>query len=263
MMKLKPLLIATVLLMATAAFGQKSKVPVWLNLSAGGNIADCYDNGTYPYKYLGVGGNLGLGATVEWRRCHVQYDFRLFGNMLENGGYSIDLDSKAEFLYRFYDGKRNRLHLWTGGGLQTYYDIKEIPAMMNAATGVSAFENLCAKGMISYDFAFIRDGSHNLLTAYGKLTLPVAGIVMRPGYAYMDNYTSHINLANTILQDYEVFGKFFPGVGTDIGLTFNLLNGNRIGLSYRWDYLSTGHKGAYRFDNALHSLNINFMFNVN
>ncbi len=53
MMKLKPLFIAAALLLATAAFGQKSKVPVWLNLSAGGNIADCYDNGTYPFKYLG------------------------------------------------------------------------------------------------------------------------------------------------------------------------------------------------------------------
>ena len=123
--------------------------------------------------------------------------------------------------------------------------------------------NLCAEGMLSCDFAFIRDGSHNLLTAYGKLTLPVVGLAMRPGYAYMDNYTSDINVANTVLGDYETFAKFFPGVGTDIGLYFNLLNGNRIGLNYRWDYLTTGQKGTYRFDNALHSVNLTFMFNVN
>lgn len=183
--------------------------------------------------------------------------------MLENGGSSLDIDSRTEFLYRFYDSKRNRLHLWTGGALQGYFNDKEIPAMMNASTGFTMFMNLCAEGMLSYDFAFIREGRHPLLTAYGKLILPAIGLAIRPGYAYMDNYTSDIYESNTILQDYESFGKWFPGVGTDIGLYFNLLNGNRIGLSYRWDYLSTRHKGAYRFDNALHSLNLNFMFNIN
>ena len=135
--------------------------------------------------------------------------------------------------------------------------------MMNASTGVTAFFNLCAEGMLSYDFAFIHGGSHNLLSAYGKLTLPMAGLVIRPGYAYMDNYSSDINTDNTFLEDYEAFGKTFPGIGTDMGLYLNLLNGNRIGLSYRWDYLTTGKKGIYRFDNALHSINLNFMFNIN
>lgn len=79
----------------------------------------------------------------------------------------------------------------------------------------------------------------------------------------MDNYTSDINLEDTILEDYESFGKCFPGLGTDIGLSFNFLNGNRIGLSYRWDYFTTGKKGIYRFDNALHSVDLNFMFNIN
>ena len=88
-------------------------------------------------------------------------------------------------------------------------------------------------------------------------------MVVRPGYAYMDNYTQDINMINTLLQDYESFGKFFPGVSTDVGLYFNLLNGNRIGLNYRWDYLTTRHKGIYRYDNAIHSVYLSFMFNIN
>lgn len=242
---------------------RKSKVPIWLNLSVGGNIADCYDNGTIPFRYLGFGGNIGGGVTVEWQRFHVQNETRVFGSMLKVSGSAIDIDNKTDFLYRFYDSKHNRLHLWAGGAFQTYIDIKEIPSMMNASTGVTAFFNLCAEGMLSYDFAFIRGGSHNLLSAYGKLTLPMAGLVIRPGYAYMDNYTSDINTDNAFLEDYEAFGKIFPGIGTDMGLYLNLLNGNRIGLSYRWDYLTTGKKGIYRFDNALHSINLNFMFNIN
>ena len=242
---------------------RKSKMPIWLNLSAGGNIADCYDNGTLPFRYLGIGGNLCLGITFEWRRCHIQNETRLFYNILKINGYSIDIDNKTEFLYRFYDSERNHLHLWMGGSLQSYYNNKEIPAMMNASSGRTVFENLCAEAMLSYDFAFIHGGSHNLLTAYGKLTLPLAGLAIRPGYAYVDNYTSNIYESSTIMKDYKVFCKFFPGIETNTGLYFNLLNGNRIGLSYRWNYLSTGKKGNYRFDNALHSIYLSFMFNIN
>lgn len=241
---------------------RKSRVPLWLNLSAGGNIIHCYDNGTIPFPYLGVGGNVGLGATIEWKRHHIQYEARVAGDMLENGGNSLGIENKIDYLCRFHDNKRNRLHLWAGMALQNYYDTKTISSMMNASTGISGFTNLCAEGMLSYDFAYLRGGGHNLLTAYCKLTLPVVALVNRPGYAYMDNYTSDINIANTVMADYIRFGKWFPGVSTDVGLNFNLLNGNRIGFSYRWDYLTTGDKGVYRFDNALHSLNINFMFNL-
>ena len=241
----------------------KSKVPIYLNMGAGLNVVDCYDNGTIPFSYLGIGANLNMGATIEWRRCHVQTETRLFGNMLTSvGGYSFDIDNRTEFLYRVHANKRNRFQVWAGCDIQSFFDLKEIPALMNAAVGVTAFENLCAEGMLRYDFAFIRGGSHNLLTLCGKLNLPIAGLVVRPGYAYMDNYTSNINEVNTVLQDYETFGKWFPGIGTDIGLYFNLMNGNRVGFNYRWDYLTTGQKGAYRYDNALHSFNLNLLFNI-
>ena len=238
-------------------------MPVWLNLSAGGTIADCYDNGTIPYSYLGIGGNLGLGVTVEWSRFHAQTEGRVFGTMLTVSGSSIGIDSRTEFLYRFHDGKRNRLHLWAGGAFQINYDIKSISSMMNASAGVTGFMNLCAEGMLSFDFARIRGGNHNLLSIYGKLSLPMFSAVLRPGYAYMDNYSQDIDIINAMLEDYESFGMVFPGASTDVGLYFNLLNGNRIGLSYRWDYLTTRKAGVYRYDNALHSINLNFMFNFN
>ena len=283
-MKIKLLSLLGLLLMATQAFAQregnsgsilvasdetqyrqiyKSRVPVWLNLSAGGTIADCYDNGTIPYSYLGIGGNFGLGATVEWRRCHIQSEGRLSNTLLAVSGNAIGIDSKTEFLYRFFDGKRNRFHLWAGGAFQTNIDIKSISAMMNASTGVTGFINVCAEGMLSYDFAYIRGGSHNLLSIYGKLSLPMFSAVLRPGYAYMDNYSQDIDIINAMLEDYESFGMVFPGASTNVGLYFNLLNGNRIGLSYRWDYLTTRKAGVYRYDNALHSINLNFMFNIN
>ena len=79
----------------------------------------------------------------------------------------------------------------------------------------------------------------------------------------MDNYTSDLDLMNTIFSSYETSFMGFPGVSTDVGLRLNLLNGNKIGFSYRWDYLTTRNNDHYRFDNAFHTLSIDFMFKLN
>lgn len=242
----------------------KSRVPIWIDFGMGLNVANCFDKGTIPFNYYGLGINGGVGLTFEWRRCHLQTESRMFFNgLLDPTGYAFALDSRVEFLYRVSSTRRNRLHWWAGGNIQTFVDLKEISSLMNASMGFTSFENVCAEGMLQYDFAFIKGGEHNLLSTYCKLSLPLMGIAIRPGFSYMDNYTNDINLANSLLSDYETFAKMFPGVSTDLGLYLNLLNGNRIGLNYRWDYLTTGHKGAYRYDNAFHSVNLNFMFKLN
>lgn len=273
-MKLKPLFLAVAMLLATQAFSQeneeqqterKTPVSVWLNGGVGVGIADAYDKGIAPMSMWGLGVGGQLGVTVDWHRFHVQEESRaLCGFLLKPiSGFDIDVQNRVEFLYRFHDGKRDRLHLWAGGGLQEDAFFRIIPSLGNASTSTAVFVNLNAEAMVQYDFAFIKNHTHNLLTLYGKLTLPLGGIIERPPYAFMDNYTSDINLLNTILSSYEIQGMAFPGVSTDLRLQFNLLNGNKIGLSYRWDYLTTRNKGHYRFDNAFHTISVDFMFKLN
>lgn len=243
---------------------QRSSVPISLDLSAGLNYADCYDVGTVPFTYDGIGTNLGMGVTIEWGRCHLRPAFRSFSNTLTNpAGVSQDLDFSAEFLYRVFDNKNNRLHLWAGVTLDGFIDVKSIPSLQNAATCLSVFGDLGATGLLEFDFAFNNAKTHHWLTTYFKLNVPLYGCANRPGFAYIGNPAINQNAVETLFSKTETFGKFFPGLNTDLGLTLNLLNGNRIGLSYRWDYLSTGKKGTYRFDNALHSFNVSFMFRVN
>ena len=167
-------------------------------------------------------------------------------------------DFFTEFLYHLT--RINRLNFWAGGTLQGFMDMRNIPLLQNAATSYSLFGNFCATGMMQYDFAFNREKTHTWLSAYGKLSLPLACVVSRPGYAYIGNPTINYN---ALFSENETFAKFFPGASTELGLYLNLLNANRIGLSYRWDYLTTGKKGAHRYDNALHSLNLSFMFRIN
>ncbi len=274
-MKFKSLILAGALLISINSMAQapsngrayypkQTRVPIWLDLSAGLNAVDCYDAGTVPFKYMGMGPNVGMGVTIEWGRCRIRPAFRYFNNALKNpSGTAIGLDFSAEFLYRFHDGAQNRFHLWAGGSLQGFFDAKSIPSLQNAATSHSLFGKVGATGMLQYDFAFNSDKNHNWLTAYFKLNVPLFGAVNRPGYAYIGNPAINEDAIETLFGGNETFGKFIPGLNTDLGLYLNLPNGNRIGLSYRWDYLSTGKKGTYRYDNALHSVNLSFMFRIN
>ena len=237
----------------------QNKVPIWLDFSVGANFAQCADKATIPFRYKGIGANAKGGVTIEWQRCRVNVEGRGFYTSFTSfSGTAYNVNLSAEFLYHCAIVKR--WSFWAGGTLQGLMDIKEIPALMNATSSVSSFGNLCATGMVEYPFAFNSDNTHHWLTASGKLSLPIVSAMNRPGYTFIGNPT--IN-EDTWLGDNETFAKFFPGVSTELGLYLNLRNDNRIGLSYRWDYLTTGKKRAYRYDNALHSINLSFMFRVN
>ena len=245
----------------------RSKVPVWLNLGLGQGIPRCFDQGASPLRYAGIAADLNMGVTVEWSRYHVQADTRgSMGFLLNTAGavtYDFGIDLRAEFLYRCYENHNNHLYLWAGAAAQDFIDIRYYPQLMNASIGASVFGSLQGVGMVQYDFAPLHDGEHNLFTCYAKLSLPLLTRVSRPGYAYMDNYTSDLETSATILSDYEKFYMFVPGVTTDVGLYFNMFNNNKIGISYRWDYLTTRNQGTYRYDRAAHTLFTTFMFNLN
>ena len=241
-------------------------VPIWLNASTGTSIIQSVDLGASPLRYFGVGLNVNPGITLEWDDYRLQYDGRLFANLCFNNVFAetfeFDIDSRLEFLYHCYDTYHNRLHFWAGGTIQAYFNIKYYPQLMNAALGYSLFGNLHATGMAAYDFAPLYDGEHNLFTAYAKLSLPLVGLVNRPGFAYIENATGSVINVNDLQSQREDFAMLFPGVSTDIGLVLNLPNTNKIGISYRWDYLTTRNNTTYRFDHAIHAFNLNYMFNL-
>ncbi len=267
--RLKKLLLVIVSIFAFVGsfYGQETetKLGIWLDGGLGHCFVDTYNNGAAPMTLFGGGMGLQAGVVVDWGRYHLQNESRaLFGMLLiPLEGYVGCLQNGIEFLYRVRDKQCDRLHLWVGGSLQGDAFIMVLPPLNSASTSNATFGNFCVKGMVQYDFAFVPEKSYNLLTAYGKLTLPIVGVVNLPGFSYMDNYLSDINLVYTLLSTYETRGILFPGVATNIGLRFNLPNGNRIGVSYRWDYMTTRNRGQYRFDNAFHSLVMDFMFKLN
>ncbi len=243
---------------------QSCKVPVWLNAGTGTNIAHCFDQGASPLPYVGIGLNIRTGVNLQWDDSYVSFRVEGFGNVsfskAQTEIFDLGIEMEAEYLYRFHQARD--LHLWVGGAFSEYFSVNYAPQLMNAALGYSNFVNWKAVGMVQYDFAKY-NRTHNLLSAYAKLSLPLFGFDERPGFAYIDNYTESLNTSATQTNTRDSFTILFPGVGTDVGIFLNLLNNNKIGLSYRWNYLTTRHLGSYRFDHATHSLNLTYLFNIN
>lgn len=275
-MRLKKHFLAILLLIMTSGFAQNhptrtvyqnGKVPVWLDFGVGLNLSNSCDWGVSPQTYFGLGANAKVGVTVEWNRCHAQADMRILGNMLFNQSsvtsQAYGGDFRGEFLYRGLDFGDNRWHLWYGGGAQAYFDLKLRSHLMNAAFGYTSFVNLFGSCKVQYDFRPAYDGKHYKYSVYGKLSLPLLGWATRPDFSYIGNATSNPSDVLTILKYHETFAMAFPGASTDFGILLNLPNSNKIGLSYCWDYLTTRHNGAYRFDHAVHTFNITYLFNVN
>ena len=255
----KWLLIALVM-MGSGVFAQEQ---LYLYAGLGIGAIDNYDIGTTPYHIKGLAMAYDLGASFACDRYLFQIDARYNRSTLTTmSGTNQALDVKASVLYRCIDSKDDRFHYYAGGSLQGYGEVKDVPALMNASNCISLFVNLCGMNIVSYDFAFNEAKTHHWLTAYGKLTLPIVGAVNRPDFAYTIDGQG-MGYFEWFFANQETFAKFFPGCTTDLGLCLNLRNGNRIGLNYRWDYLSTGRRGIWRYDNAYHTISLDFLFKIN
>lgn len=255
----KALVLLAMMFLGVGAFAQNS---FNLYMGLGRGSIDNYDLGTVPYHIKGSTRVQDWGINYIWNRCQIQMEGRYFNSTLKTlSGTDQSIDLDFEFLYRCYDSENNRFHFYTGAALEGYGEFKSVPALQNSSVSTNLFGNLCDVNMVTYDFAFNKDKTHHWLTAYCKLSLPLVGIANRPGYAYTYD-TQGMSLVGRFLTGHETFAKFFPGCSTDFGLWLNLKNNNRIGLNYRWDYLTTGKKGTWRYDNAFHSVNVTFMFNL-
>ncbi len=90
-------------------------------------------------------------------------------------------------------------------------------------------------------------------------TMPLA-FILRPGYSYIDNYTSEQPVLKALFDDYQWNAKVFAAFHSDIGFKITTNTDCIIILSYLWDYYSSGKSGFWRFDYASHAFSIRIQF---
>ena len=234
----------------------------WLNLNAGIGGTTAFDESTIPFHYNGIHDMEQLGFTDEWKRCHIQLLGTRYNSKLPTvNGKSSYYSAKLEFLYSCLKPTVRRWHFWSGVSTNNILEWKRMDDLQNAALTLSFFHELIAEELVQCDFAYDKkDATHPWMSAFFRLSLPLYTVASRPDFAYV---VDPLNSAfNALFGANSTVFKFFPGCTTDLGFNLNLRNGNVIGLSYTWDYLTTGKKGYYRFDNAFHTVKLSFMFKI-
>ena len=235
-------------------------------LNFGGELggATSVERSVVPFAFSGFAKGANIGFTDEWKRCHIQYDFNWKNTSIGNpSGQANYFSTKLEFLYSCLKPTGGRWHFWSGASVSGVADLKQIPGLQNASTTLSVFGNFSAEELVQCDFAYDKnDKSHPWMTASLKFSLPLFTVASRPGFAYVQDPFNTTSTLGYLFASNESIFKMFPGYSYDLGLTVNLRNGNRISFGHRVDFLSTGKKGAYRYDNAFRTAYIQFMFKI-
>jgi len=236
----------------------------WLDFNAGIGSNTRFDKSTVPFAYSGFLHQFQLGFTYDWKRCHIQFEAtRNQSKYSLPQGTATNYVGDFEFLYSCLNPSVKRWHFWSGASVNGSFDVKQLPDMQNASTTVSLFHELSAVELVQCDFAYDKaNAAHPWLTAFFQFSLPLYVYGSRPQFA---NVQHAVDMSHPVAAMFKTNGpvfKLFPGCSTDLGFMLNLRNGNRIGLSYAWDYLTTGKKDVYRYDNANHAVKLSFMFKL-
>lgn len=230
---------------------------VYLGLQGGLGYGLYRDLGASPLTYRGLELTPGLNVRVDQPKWRFQAGLGVRGG---GYGYSLGISNMQSFGGQFTLGfsalRKTAQHgpwqLWGGVSLDNRTDFRYSSAMGNADVGIANFVNLNLIGRIELSLR------HWVLHA--QLALTPVSLLLRPGYAYMDNFDSDISSPTAnLLDQYRWYLAGATIIASDLGATFVLPNGNRIGLSYCWHYMtsratSDNLSAPFCFEQAGHAL---------
>ena len=254
------------LLLAPLHAEQDSTSRYYLHLQGGFGYGLYRDLGASPLTYKGLQLHPGISVGVqkpEWRyEAYVSasggaYGLKLGFNYFQAYGGHPVLGFRA---WRKI-GTGSFFHLWLGGSVDDLFDIRYNSSLGNANLGFGNFGRLNLEGCVEYRLCS--------WLFHARLQLNAVSLVYRPGFAYMDNYDQDIsNPAVNTFDQYHGYLSVATGAATDLGATLILSNGNQVGLSYQWSYLTSRNSpdrvsAPHVFEYADHALLLHLGFKLN
>ena len=229
------------------------------------------DMGTAPIRFKGIvlQPNMGLefGGMRKWNTTiDVYTSVGIFEDDVAPkynlGSYDVSNTLRFKMTKRIAN-PRPSLSLSSGFGVANFLDVTVNPEYENAATGISEFVGpelfLRADLFLDNFLSKTKPDKPNLQMHTEIGIMPVAAI-LRPGYAYIDNYTASQPVLTALFDEFEWNLKPFAAACSDIGFDILYSFGNRISFSYLWAYHTSGNSGIWRFDHATHFFLIDFIF---
>ena len=214
------------------------------------------DQGVSPRIYR----NLGIEPrwAFEWQRARWRGNATLSieGSLVGRDLLpleDLDLDGYA-LTAMFHAGGERQVYtqgtwqLWIGAGIEDCWNITYNSRFENASVGSS--------NLIAIPLRLRAEWNWRRWLFGGLFDLAPLGFWRRPGFAYVDNYTTGDSEIETFGDEYRWNATALPHLHSELSARYILPSGNAFGLSYTWHYLSTHHSGAWRYDAATHALQL-------
>lgn len=222
------------------------------------------DMGTAPISFHGPL----LTAVAGVRNDRIKWKFHL--DVITSLGYyenaiaprfnfsTFDISNtlRIKVLRRVYNPLPFPDMLWVGVGACNFLNVTVNTNYENASAGVSDFLGPELHILGKQQLGLSR------WSLFGGVSLMPVATMLRPGYAYIDNYTASQPVSSAQFDNYQWSARFFAAVSTEIGFQYVMENNNKLHFSYRWEYYSSGKKGAWRFDHATHGLYLDMIVHL-
>lgn len=229
-----------------------------MTLGTSGDYSVQRDRGVSPRFYRGLG--LGMHCTLEYRLAvwRFQSTFSVDGNAITASSRpirSFDLDGVILSIYTHSEAERRlkahgRWSLWGGLGNGIRWLVGYNSQFSNASVGLGRLYEATLHLRCAWE--------HGPWMAWGKGVVAPIGVWKRPGYAYVDNYTSGGDEIDNFTGEYQKNATWLPHIAWEAGIERQLGNGNAIGIVYQWDLLTTHQSGCWQYDGVRHGIHFNF-----
>lgn len=260
---MKHLLLIVIFTLSAMGFC-KAQNRVFLTLDGGAGYGLYRDLGTSPITYRGLEAATSLGVAIEGENWRAQ---AIIGG--EGGGYGL----KPGFATMQHYGSlpcialsamrktatNSVFDLWLGAQAEEMMDIRYSASLGNTALSFSNFVNISLLARAEYRLGKLR--------FHTQFTFALPSLCLRPGFAYLDNFNQDIsNPSTNTFDQYQWYLTGMNAIFTQLGASYTLPNGNRIGLAYHWHYLTSRTSptlAPYRFEQASHTAMLHFDFLLN
>ena len=225
------------------------------------------DEGMSPLIYQGF--NFTANSRIQWRnnkmRHGINYHF-VYGNLKTqrhptNPSQVENLRMELDHYYvrHTYEDESTGINVFLGGSVNVLGTMRSHQRFGNNALNYDGVFSLNVNALAEYDFQL---WSRDFELSY-RVFIPVYGYVFRPSYAtsvpggFINQQGSDFRAA---LESghHATVNQFFRWNNT-LELNYSLKNGNRLRLSYVWDYYSIAKTHPVKV--AMHQVLIGTMFN--
>lgn len=264
-----PLLFLPLLLGFQANAQTKQK---WFRQEYGLAHSSVYDNGQSLVKYTGSGLSLNLGAETDRPKSYTKLDNALIVTLLNanniNDKYATSAKqghfiSSYTYLRKLAKTQDRFLKLAVGGSLYVNANARIYSALSNNNFSWDSNMGLNVMGKAQHDFSF---KNRSFSISY-QLGFPMIAYNLRPNYLGFIPLSATFEGKNGKNLNWQSLGRFVGGINDkylylnqQINLDKINANGNRLRLSYIWNYANNGF-ATHRYQNIMSGLSFGILTN--